>query len=213
MPFKNTFASFIFLCSCLSLSAQSPVYQWGDIPESDLRMKVYSPDSSASTVVLQDIGNIDVSLFGVVIFNRHRRIKVFNASAFKQSNLLIPYRERKRAPDELRDIDVQVITPDGQVRKVKSDNVYTERISRGWLAKKIFVPDIQEGSVIEYRYKMKSDDILSLYEWYFQEEIPVRWSELSVYIPEEFQYNIVENKTRAFDLYESVEDIKKGTHS
>ena len=185
---------------------------WGVVSENDLRMQTYQPDSAASTVVLQDIGDIDVSIFGVVVFNRHRRIKIFDVQAFEQSNLMIPYRERKRARDELRDIDVQVISSDGVIRKVKSDNVYTERIARGWLAKKVFIPNIRKGDIVEYRYKMKSDDILSLYDWYFQEEIPVRWSEMKVYLPAELQYTFLENKSRPFDVYETEEDIKKGTH-
>ncbi|MBL7781706.1 MAG: hypothetical protein JNM22_10860, partial [Saprospiraceae bacterium] len=100
----------------------------------------------------------------------------------------------------------------GHTRKVKSDNVFTERISRNVLAKKVFIPNLQKGSIIEYRYKMRSDDFLSLYDWYFQEEIPIRWSELNLYSSDNLQYVAVANTTRLFVLKDSLENIQKGNY-
>lgn len=211
MPYKNTLLSLFFLGFASLAFSQKSVYDWGDIPDDDLQMTVYPLDSTASAVVLQDNGNINVDPYGKVVFNRYRRIKVFNENAFEKSNLFVPYRERKGA-DELRDLDVQITTPDGRTRKVKSDNVFTERLSRNVLAKKIFVPNLQKGSIIEYRYKMRSDDFISLHEWYFQEEIPIRWSELNLYSSDNFQFVVIANTNRLFALKDSVENIQKGNY-
>lgn len=203
MPLKNALLSFILLCSSSLLFSQERARKWGDIPESDLKMTVYPQDSNASVVVLQDVGKIVLRAnTGAVNFYRTRRIKVLDVSAFEQGNLMIRYRDSKRE-DELRDLDVQVTTPDGVKKKVKSDNVYTEKLQRGWAAKKIFIPDLQKGSVIEYRYQMQSNDIITLYDWYFQEDIPVRWSELETVLPEYYDYVFLRNIAGAFDLEES----------
>lgn len=183
MPFKNTFILWMLICAPTLLFSQERAEKWGNIPESDLKMTVYPLDSSAGVVVLQDVGKMSVKSTGGVTLYRSRRIKVLDVSAFDQGNLMITYRDRKTA-DELRDLDVQVTTPDGVKQKVKSDNVFTEKLQRGWAAKKIFIPNLQKGSVIEYRYQMRSEYMLTLYDWYFQEDIPVRWSELEVTIPE-----------------------------
>ena len=188
-------------CAPALLFSQERVEKWGSIPESDLKMTVYPLDSNAGVVVLQDVGKMIVKSTGGVTLYISRRLKVLDVKAFDQGNLMITYRDRKTA-DELRDLDVQVTTPDGIKQKVKSDNVFTEKLQRGWAAKKIFIPNLQKGSVIEYRYQMHSDYMLTLYDWYFQENIPVRWSELEVTIPDYYDYIFLRNISGEFDLEE-----------
>jgi hypothetical protein len=194
---------FLLLYVPLVLFSQERARKWGDIPENDLKMTVYPQDSSASSVVLQDVGKIVLRAnTGAVTLFRSRRIKVLDASAFDQGNLMITYRDTKRE-DELRDLDVQVTAPDGARKKIKSDNIFTEKLRPGRSARKIFIPDLQKGSVIEYRYQMQSNDILDLYDWYFQEDIPIRWSELETVIPEYYDYVILRNISGPFDLEET----------
>ncbi|MEZ5001094.1 MAG: hypothetical protein R2727_10890 [Bacteroidales bacterium] len=50
------------------------------------------------------------------------------------------------------------------------------------------MPDIQDNCIIEYEYTIVSNYIRNLPEWYFQQTIPVRWSELNIEIPEYFIY-------------------------
>ncbi len=51
------------------------------------------------------------------------------------------------------------------------------------------MPDVREGSVIEYKFILESDYISNLYEWHFQEDIPVRYSSYKFLVPEFFIYN------------------------
>ncbi len=163
---------------------------------------VYPEDSSAAAVVLQDVGKISLmASSGDVNFSRSRRIKVLDPSALDEGNLMIRYRARKSG-DELYTLDVQVTAPDGTKQKVKSDNIFTEKLTRNWSAKKVFIPNLQKGSVIEYRYEMHSGDMLTLYDWYFQEDMPVRWSEVEVTIPEYYDYIFLRNIPHPFDLEE-----------
>jgi hypothetical protein len=201
MTLQNAILSFLLFSAPVVLFSQERARLWGDIPESDLTMTVYPEDSSASAVVLQDWGRIVLKTNGSVRFYNYRRIKVLNTDAFEQGNLKIIYRDYKRK-DELRDLDVQITHPDGTRKKVKSDNVFTETLLPGWAIKKIFIPNLQKGSVIEYRYEMRSENILSLYDWYFQDDIPVRWSELEVTIPLGFEYAFLKTLPRAYDLNE-----------
>lgn len=203
MPPKNILLSATLLFVSSLLFSQERARKWGDIPESDLKMTIYPNDSTASAVVLQDVGKIVLRAnTGAVTLYRSRRIKILDPSALEKGNLSITYRDRK-GEDELRDLDVQVTTPDGIKKKVKSDNVFTEKLQRGWAAKKIFIPDLMKGCVIEYRYQMQSNNYFSLYDWYFQEEIPVRWSEVEATIPEYYDFVFLRNIAGAFDLQES----------
>ena len=212
MYLQNTVLIAFFICLSLSLRAQDRARKWGDIPESDLKMTVYAKDSSASSVVLQDVGKLVMTLSGKVSLYRSRRLKVLDERALDKGNLMIPYRDLKYV-DDLRDLEVQVTAPDGTRHTVQPDNVFTEKISSRWSARKVFIPDLKKGSVIEYRYELRAGDMLTLNEWYFQEDIPVRWSELEVSVPKYYDYIVMLNTDHPFDLDETSQGIQtNGTY-
>ena len=101
--------------------------------------------------------------------------------AFQEGNLLIPYYSYDGL-EKMVDLDVQLVLPNGQIQKVTSDNVFTEKISRYWSARQVFIPNLQKGCVLEYRFELRSEAIHMLHDWYFQDELSVRWSELNIYI-------------------------------
>ena len=63
---------------------------------------------------------------------------------------------------------------------------------------------LKEGSIIEYKYTIKSPYSATLPEWKFQRQIPVYYSEYTTNIPEFYTYNVYrkgsvkinENKTQ-----------------
>lgn len=180
--------------------------KWGKVAEADLQLTHCSFDSGASSMILQDVGSLELTYTRDgwrVLFNHRRRIKIFDESALDQGNLRIYYRA-DRDIEKFKDLDIQLILPTGEVQKVKSDNVFTEKINKYVSAKKIFIPNLQKGSIVEYRYELESAYIVTLYEtWYFQQEIPVRWSQLTTTIPQYFSYVYLMQAPRKFDLNEN----------
>lgn len=202
----------VALFAFLPLSAQRKNEKWGKISESDLKMTHYTPDSAASAVILQDIGEVALKYQGNAFythFKRHRRIKIFDTKALDEGNIRIPYYSYGNA-EKIRDIDIQIFFPNGEKQKVKSDQVMTEKINKRLSAKKVFVPNISPGCIIEYRFEMESEFIFALQDWYFQHELPVRWSEVSVTIPQYFNYVFLIRKPRELDLQESEEISEMG---
>jgi hypothetical protein len=197
---------FLMLCLlwilCTPLQAQKKAEKWGKIPKEDLEMTVYSQDSTAAAVVLQDVGKQEIEYLNSrfsVTYTHYRRIKVLDIAGFKEGNLMIPYRSVRNA-ELFIDLDVQITMPDGQTQKVRSDNVFTEKLTKNLWAKKVFVPNLLKGAVIEYRYTLQSNDLVTLYDWYFQDELPVRWSELELSIPTRFEYVYLMHTDKPFDL-------------
>jgi hypothetical protein len=196
--FKTILTTTAFLLCVVHSLAQSSNLKskWGVIPPKDLQMTVYDRDSTATSVILQDIGSINVELGGDgynAYFNQFRRIKIFDESAFEEGNIVIPYYSY-RDKQKVTDLDVQVIFPNGEKQKVKSDNVFTEKINKRVSAKKVFIPNLQKGCIIEYKLEIKSDDIFRLFDWSFQEDQPVRYSELTLsYSTAVFDYIILLN--------------------
>ncbi|MEZ4921524.1 MAG: DUF3857 domain-containing protein, partial [Saprospiraceae bacterium] len=204
----------VLIISTYNLNAQTTPEKWGKLPKSDLTLENCSFDSSAAAMVLQDVGNIKLEYRineWQVTYNRHKRIKIFNASALDEGNLLIPYYKGKGA-EKLTNLDVQHFTPDGEKVKIKSDNIYDQDLTEDYAAKKIFIPNLQKGSIIEYRYELHSEDILTLYPWYFQGELPVRLSDLTVSCPKGFDYATLTNISKPFSINttENGSDIGEG---
>ncbi len=190
------------LISSTALFGQYEYEKWGKIAEEDLRMTLYPQDSAAKALILQDHGQIDAYISDgkpVVTLKTHRRIKIFDETALEEGNIVIYYLSDRRSV-KFSDLDVQVIKPNGEKLKVKSDNIFTEQLTKRWSAKKIFIPDLQKGCIIEYKYMLTSDDYFSLYDWYFQHDLPVRWSELRVTFPQIFNYTYLLRSPKEFDI-------------
>ncbi len=202
-------AALCFLATAIFSQQIYKIEKWGKIPEADLKTTHCSFDSSATSMVLQEVGSYDLTYTKDgwrVRVNCRKRIKIFDESALEQGNLCIFYRS-DREVENFKDLDVQLILPSGEVQKVKSDNVFTEQLNKRVAAKKVFIPNLQKGCIIEYRYELESAYIHSLYEtWYFQQETPVRWSQVTVTIPQYFNYVYLMQSPRKFDLNEQHEE-------
>lgn len=126
-----------WLCSSALFAQKYAVWEWGVIPESDLKITGCPWDSSATALVLQDAGK-DQRQFGErgleVVYTRSKGSNFFDPSAFDEGNLRIVYRSNRQA-EKFEDLDVQLILPDG-TRKVKSDNIFTEKVTESRNAKK-----------------------------------------------------------------------------
>jgi hypothetical protein len=192
-----------FLLAPAHLFGQKDPMKFGKVPAEDLAMRIYESDTSAAAVVLGDFGEVkfhfkenDVGY----LFHRHRRIKILKRSGFDQGDIVIPFYSKKRLED-VKNIKALVISPDGQVTDVSKREIFEEQVNDYWSRVRFTIPNLAEGCVIEYQYNIVSTAIFQLPEWYFQEEIPIRWSELRVEIPEWYDYTFI-RQGRPLDVAE-----------
>ena len=73
--------------------------------------------------------------------------------------------------------------------KLKSEGEFEEKVNKYWSKKKITLPNVKEGSVLEFKYTIRTNNIGMLREFDFQTDIPVDYSEYKTYVPEYFIYN------------------------
>ena len=76
--------------------------------------------------------------------------------------------------------------------RLKSSDVVTERVDDGLQQVRFTVPDVREGTVVEYEYCLHSGLFYQLHDWYAQCEIPVAYARLDMVIPAYLIYNIEE---------------------
>jgi Domain of Unknown Function with PDB structure (DUF3857) len=172
--------------------AKELVIEYGKIPEEDLKMTVYAPDSSADAVVLAAKGRLSVEYnFDGFKLHRHvlRRVKLLKKSSFdSEGNISIPYRTDGNFEDIWK-LSAAVVQPDGTRQELSKKDFFNEKTTAQITTRKFAFPNLQEGSIIEYEFEMITKERLyQLYDWYFQENIPVRHSELSLSFPSLLTY-------------------------
>ena len=166
--------------------------EFGKVPQEDRTMTVYPLDSSAEAVVLAAKGRLSIEEGndgGMHLnFQFFRRVKLLKKSAFAtEGDIKITYYSKDRYED-LRRIKAAVIQPDGTRQELTKKEFFEEKSTKDYTTKKFAFPNLTEGSIIEYEYELISQNLYTLKDWQFQENIPVRHSELWLSIPQYFEY-------------------------
>jgi hypothetical protein len=153
----------------LSAFSQKAPMKYGKINKADLEMKVYPLDTSASAAVLCDYGYFDSNQFQFV---RTLRVKIFKKEGLDWANKTFPGDSK----GNVRGITFNL--ENGQIieSKLKSESIFKERVTEDYYRLRIAMPNVKEGSIMDMEFVYPTLPS----EWRFQQEIPVRWSELVV---------------------------------
>lgn len=170
----------------VSFGQKSPS-KFGDINIENLQMTHTAIDSSAGAVVIFDYGISTFDHNFQIIFERHIRIKIFNSSEFDQGDVKIPYASNDRI-ERLKASTYNLENGEVVEYEVSKKDMYDEKVSEDLKKRRFSLPNIKEGSIIEYTYRVNYGGWQSLNPWYFQKSIPVLYSEYVVSLPEYFNY-------------------------
>ncbi|MEZ5012030.1 MAG: DUF3857 domain-containing protein [Bacteroidales bacterium] len=170
--------------------------KFGDIPMDDLKMTAYPQDTSADAVILGDFGEVKFNYFQAkgefqLIYTRFRRIKIFNKNGYKWADHQVSLYDHGYLNENIQSFKgctYNLVKGKMEKSKISRKDLLREQESEYWNSESFTMPDIQDNCIIEYEYTIVSNYIRNLPEWYFQQTIPVRWSELNIEIPEYFIY-------------------------
>lgn len=184
------------ILTCLLISstvfAQAPKVKFGEITLAELTGSKFPSDPDAPAVILFDKGSVEqfYSKDGFVIeYERHTRIKIFSKTAFELANQEI-----------LLDMGDEVLQfkgacynlEDGKIvtTKLAEENVFEEKLTPRLTLKKAAMPNVKEGSVLEFKYKLRLFQYtLPIEKWVFQHAYaPTLWSEFEASIPTFIEY-------------------------
>lgn len=206
---NSIYSTLIFWLSATSLIAQT--YKYGDIPDNQINLSIYEQDSSASAVVLFDVGNAEINYkqheFKLEV-TRHTRIKILNDDALSLADVSIRYRSGK---PKQRIVDLKAVSycqnEKGKLIKSKLGRreKFNEKVDEYWTLYKFSIPNVRVGCILEYQYKLTSDYLFDFPNWFFQREIPTIWSELNTKIPNFFKFL---NVTRGYHKYFITEETQ-----
>lgn len=189
----------LLLLSPKSMTAQTPDYKYGKISTDELNMKTYEPDTSAVAITLYKIGNTRfdymTSDFGIRSTFTHR-IKILKPEGKSYADVIIPFFVSNNSngnQDKITNITATAYNlVNGKIEKseLSKKYIFEEKSSTSWRIMKFSIPNVKEGSVIEYRYTYQSGTPYFIKSWIIQEAIPVCHAQYQINIPEYFIFNM-----------------------
>ncbi len=195
---ETTMLKYLQLLVCLLLFAapaiaqdKKPNFKFGKISPEEMAMKEYPNDPAAPAVVLFDRASFTnrLSMNQGFLFEmeRHVRIKIFKKEAYDRADISIPYYK----DEKIIDLKASAFNLENGVMvetELSKANLFDEKLTRTRRVKKLTIPAVKEGTIIEYRYTRTNMDY-DVPNWVFQDvEIPKIWSEYTASVPAFIEY-------------------------
>lgn len=203
----------IFLLSTVLSFGQIRKHEFEVLRKSEKELLVYDKDTNAAAVILFDIGKTrfvqnERSAFDIV-FQRTKRIKVLKDAGTDAGEIYIPfYDDGDENKEKITSLEAHTFNlENGKWEKttLTQSTVFEERLNKYWKVKKFALPAVKKGSIIEYRYELKSPLIFNLPDWEFQDKIPTRYSEYTVGMIPFYEYAFIAQGIDKFDYKNSEE--------
>ena len=203
----------IFIIGCLNqiTSQEQYNYEYGKVTQHEMSMTEYENDSEAEAVVIYEKGEIyfnakDYERRFFLYQEKSAKIKILKAKGLDYATMEIPLYKDSGDKEYLEKIEGTVYNYDNGVLTktiLKKSNIFDEKINDDFTVKKIAFSDVREGSVIEYKYIVKSPFFFQTRSWNFQKKIPVIHSHLKYRAIPFFEYTYLLKGTNEFTKYSS----------
>jgi transglutaminase-like putative cysteine protease len=189
------FSILLFVTTFFSnLNAQN--FELGKVSVAELQEKSHPKDTSAVAAILFKKGktSYDYSKSNGFIMTTEvqTRIKIYKKEGYDWANQKVNYYLGNSSKENVAFSDaITYNLVGGKIEKTKlsKEGEFDEVVNRYWGQKKISMPNVREGSVIEFQYIIKTPYVGSPKDWSFQAGIPVNYSEYRSFIPEYYTFN------------------------
>jgi len=179
----------------LSANAQANLPEFGVFTTQEKTMTGVDFDKGAEAVVIFDIGragnNDDYSL----VVERRIRLKVLKEKGKERGNIEIPFFSKDNF-ENIVNIEGVVYSVDENgspvITELKKADIYKQKENDRISMIRFAMPNVQVGSIIEYRYQSNNQHYGGLEDWFFQRDIPTMYSSFFLSVPAnlEFTYNV-----------------------
>jgi hypothetical protein len=182
----------------VGLTVKAQNYNFGKVSEEELAEMDYSLDSSAVAAVLYRSLKVSYdysqSLGFKTITDVHERIKIYKKEGFDYATVseLLYLGDSGSSKEAIRGLKaVTYNLADGKIEesKIKSSESFTEEVSKYYRREKFTLPNVKEGSVIEFFYTIDSPFYYNIDEIQLQYDIPIKRQEIALAIPEYFIFS------------------------
>ena len=189
--------TFLFFIVLFYSNANAQEFKLGKVSIAELEEKAHPKDSSAVAAILFKKGQTSFEFSQSegfkVITEVIMRIKIYKKEGYdwanKQVAFLVGNGTSKEKVSFSDAATYNLVAGKIEKTKLNSEGEFIEKVNKYWNRKKITLPNVKEGSVLEYKYTIQTNNIGMLREFDFQTDIPVNYAEYITHIPEYFIYN------------------------
>ncbi len=186
---RKILCSVVIVFTTLVVFGQSQKIKFGKITKEEVAKSVYSIDTTASAIVLSDIGENRIMYTNVQGFklykDYHIRIKILTEEGLENATRTLFYYDKAESMHNIKGYTYNI--EGGKLKKTKltKEGIFKEKLTdRGMRKVTITMPKAKVGSVIEYKYRIESNYVVNLNDWYFQSNKPVLYTSYTIEIPE-----------------------------
>ncbi|MFD2568703.1 DUF3857 domain-containing protein [Pseudotenacibaculum haliotis] len=192
---KRMIMSLLLVASATVVFSQD--YKFGKVSKEELLEKSYEKDSTAAAAYLYKYRRTYYTYSShdgyILMTEYHTRLKIYDKEGFDKATKEISYyRPESGNVEKVTGIKAYTYNlEDGKIVKTKlnSKDVFQTKASKYISKKKITMPNVKEGSVVEWKYKITSPYPTSIDDLEFQFDIPVRKLYYSISILESLKFN------------------------
>jgi len=201
----------LFMTIGIDSFSQNGNLKFGKIDKASLEMEVYDKDTSASAVILADYGSIEIKYNTTresfyYEFKRHRRIKILKKDGYDWAShnvLLYHNNDGKEKFTSIKGYSYNLENGKIVKSKLEKDAIFRDKYSENLDEVKFTLPNVKEGTVLEYSYHIISGFLFNFRSWQFQYSIPGIWSEYTISVPEYFNYKKLSQGYLAFSSHDN----------
>jgi transglutaminase-like putative cysteine protease len=179
----------LLLSSCSQGSQWITTVDWKHIDIHTLPGAEQYPDAEA--IILMDEGTMETIGSGELrmsVFERHRVVKVLTSGGRHYANVVIPY----GTGTDVENIQARTIAPNGTITAVKDADIFDVSLYPNYIffsdqrARLFTMPTVEDGSILEYRYRLRVRGHTLWHSWSFQDRVPTLRSRFTLISPSEY---------------------------
>jgi hypothetical protein len=204
----------LLLLSQLSLFAQD--YKFGKVSKEELEEQFYPLDSTADAAYLYKYRRTYYDFVQNSGFQSiteiHERIKIYTKEGFDMATKSVAYYDPEVGEDEsvssIKGYTYSLVNGKVEKEKLSKKSIFKEKKNKSYSIKKITMPNIKVGTVIEIKYKLVSPYANSIDDFQFQYGIPVKKLDYKIEIPEYYTFN---KRSKGYYSVEMKKSSKSGS--
>lgn len=206
---KKSIVIFIWIISCVGVAQD---YKFGKVSKEELEEVIYVRDSAADAAILYEKKKLYYLYSQGEGFKQvtevQKRIKLYKKEGFGHATAQVYLFKDNSNREKILGLSGRTFElKKGKIieTKLKSDGIFKGEYSENYNQVKFTMPALNEGVVIEYKYKIVSPFTRGIDRIYLQDEIPIKKIDVEIKMPE--YYNFKKNMTGyiSFKVEESKE--------
>lgn len=192
--FKNVLCALAFVTAIAGF-AQPIVKEPLKVTVEDLTQKMHPQDSTATAAYLYRYGKTWYEInsnYWVMVTEVYSRIKIYKKEGYDYADPeIVFYSGSRTAKGYFSEANTYNLVG-GAIQKtaLKEDSQFEKELKEDYIKKWITLPAVQEGSIVEYKYTIKTPYFGELRDFKFQFAIPANDVRYDLQIPIYFYYNV-----------------------